>query len=611
MTAGVLLCARGLGEQLELPFPSVAQILAASGATRSRAYEASSEIRELLPSLSRPPGRPRADRVEPPISEIAEILREALRFVMSHPGCVQAGAERARYGERWRLFVLELRERHAELPLADFAAAVGTPLGTLEDWLRAPRPEAPEPDGGEVDAPTEHDAKLAQIETVLAAYRAWSGSFGAFCEHVRRELRVELGDTLLAGVLFEHGERTPTKRPGRSRDEHALRGAFESFFPGAQWVADGKVLEILIDGETWRVNLELAVDAATGAAVGVDVSDEEDGQAVRDVYASGVETTGEPPLAMLLDNKPSNHTNEVDAALGDTMRIRATEYRPQNKAHCEGAFGLFAQRVPPIELDTRDPRALAKTIAKVVAIVFFRAINRAPRRDCGGKTRADLYAQSVTPEQREAAQSALRERMRKQERARQTRAARLDPVIGAILDDAFARLELLDPERHLRDTIACYSRDAIIDAIAIFAGKRQRGTLPEGVDARYLLGIVRNVHHDHEADAITHALLRDRLAARDRFLEPLVRERDQILATALGVRETLDALIDRLVAADRELDSHFWLDAAAAAIVACAHDERHDLARRAARRIHAAFRLATRERDRRARMLLRRLWPLE
>lgn len=610
MTAGVLLCARGLGEQLELPFPSVAQILAASGATRSRAYEASSEIRQLLPSLSRPPGRPRADRVEPPASEIAVILREALRFVMSHPGCVEVGPERARYGDRWRLFVIELRERHAELPLADFADAVGTPLGTIEDWLRAPRPEAPEPDDGERAAP-DHDAGIVQIETVLAAYRAWSGSFGAFCEHVRRDHRVELGNTLIASILFEHGERTPARRAGRSPDEHALRGAFETFFPGAQWVADGKALEVLIDGETLHVNLELAVDAATGAAVGIKVSDEEDSQAVREVFASGVETTGEPPLAMLLDNKPSNHTADVDAALGETMRIRATQSRPQNKAHCEGGFGLFAQKVPPIELDTRDPHALARAVATIVALVFFRAINRAPRRDRSGKTRVDLYAQSVTPEQREAARGALRERMLKQERAKQTRAARLDPVVATILDDAFARLDLLDPERHVRDVIACYSRDAIIDAIATFSGKRERGTLPEGVDARYLLGIVRNVHHDHEADAITEALLRDRLAARDRFLEPLVRERDQILATALGVGGTLDALIDRLVAAERELDRHFWLDAAAAAIVACAHDERHDLARRAARRIHAIFRLAMRERDRLARMLLRRLWPLE
>jgi hypothetical protein len=92
----------------------------------------------------------------------------------------------------------------------------------------------------------------------------------------------------------------------------------------------------------------------------------------------------------------------------------------------------------------------------------------------------------VTPEQYEAASAALRDRLRKQELARQTRAARRDPVLAALLDDAFTRLGLLDPERHFRDAIACYPRDAIVDAIAIFSGKRTAGTLPDGVDARYL-----------------------------------------------------------------------------------------------------------------------------
>lgn len=75
-------------------------------------------------------------------------------------------------------------------------------------------------------------------------------------------------NTFIASTLFEHGERTPARRGGRSRDEHALRGAFETFFPGAPWVADGKLLEVLIDGEVSRVKLELAVDAATAPASG-------------------------------------------------------------------------------------------------------------------------------------------------------------------------------------------------------------------------------------------------------------------------------------------------------------------------------------------------------
>ena len=202
--------------------------------------------------------------------------------------------------------------------------------------------------------------------------------------------------------------------------------------------------------------------------------------------------------------------------------------------------------------------------------------------------------------------------MRKQELARRTRAARLDPALRALLDDAFARLGLLDPERHIRDAIACYPRDAIVDAIAIFDGKRTAGTLPDGVDARYLLGIVKNVHHRHEAEPITQALIRERLAARDRFLAPLVRERDTILTAAgADVSATLFALVDRLTSAEHTIDEHVWLDAAADLVAPLAHDQRVALAQRAARRIHAAFQLSPRDRAHLERALLRRLWPLE
>ena len=750
VTAGLLLAARALATPHGLELPSATQILEATGASRSRAYELKDAIVALLPALARPPGRPRVEHAPAPPARLAELTTAALRFMMQHPGCVQSG-ERGSYAPAYRRFVIELREQHADVMRSAFAEAIQLPLGTLDDWMRVPSLDhvaansttAPLDQGAvsdmvnpratcEIDntinspnkdiinnttnplhqdaarvtasplgAPAVHDsadllgerdtgndtgpldkhavydvanlsstctigdisnlgdicvtgdlcatndianlsdkravphgtnpldertpahaanpprmaahhAKHAQIETVLAAWHVWQGSFRAFGEHVRRDHRLELGNTLIAGILFEHGARTPARRGGRSRDEEALRGSFETFFPGAQWVGDGKQLGVVLDGKIFTMNLELVVDAASGAAVGISVRDEEDSAAVVEAFAQGAQTTGEAPLALLLDNRPSNHIPDVDAALGDTLRIRATPGRPQTKAHVEGAFGLFAQKVPPLELATRDAHTLAKTIAQLVATTFFRALNRAPRRDRDGKTRVDLYAEQVTPEQREAARAALSERMRKQELARQTRAARLDPVVCALLDDAFARLGLLDPERHLRDAIACYPRDAIIDAIAIFTGKRLAGKLPEGVDARYLLGIVKNLDHVHQAEPLTEALIRERLAARDRFLAPLVLERDAILAGAgVDVSATLVALVDRLVRAERTIDQHVWLDAAAGLVAPREHAERIVLIQRAARRIHTAFRISTHERDRLERALLRRLWPLE
>jgi len=53
-----------------------------------------------------------------------------------------------------------------------------------------------------------------------------------------------------------------------------------------------------------------------------------------------------------------------------------------------------------------------------------------------------------------------------------------------ILDDAFDRLGLDDPERHLRAAIGRNPRDRVVEGVAVFEGKarRQDPTLPEDVN---------------------------------------------------------------------------------------------------------------------------------
>mgnify|MGYP003972226703 FL=1 len=94
--------------------------------------------------------------------------------------------------------------------------------------------------------------------------------------------------------------------------------------------------------------------------------DTEDGAAVVEAFEDGVATTGQPPIAQLLDNRYSNHTDEVTQALGDTLKIRRTQGRPQNGAHVEGAFGLFQKKAPDIVLDTSDDRELGRNVLDMV-----------------------------------------------------------------------------------------------------------------------------------------------------------------------------------------------------------------------------------------------------
>ena len=389
-----------------------------------------------------------------------------------------------------------------------------------------------------------------------------------------------------------------------------MRGAFRTYFPGAQWVGDGMQVPVVVDEERFVFNLELHVDAHTSALVGVSVRDEEDSAAVVEALADGVVTTSARPLALLLDNKPSNHTPDVDAALGDAIRIRATPARPQNKAHVEGAFGLFSQILPALELDTTaSAHHVARSLLGLIVQVWARSTNHRPRADHGNRSRAELYSDAPSAEQIENARRELRETAERQERARRTLEARRRPDVLALLDAHFARLALLDPERHIRLAIAAYPMSAIVNGIGIFEGKRRAGTLPEGADARYLLGIVKNVAAKMEGEHVTRAMLALRLEARDRTLAGLVVERDAV-CSGPDVAHVSAVCVDRALATPSPLDRSFWLGALADVLLREPEPARHDRFFAAARRIHATFALSPRERQDAVRVLADRLVPI-
>lgn len=612
LRAAVLLAARELCAPLRLPQLAVAQILDATGATRSRAYELRDALMRTLPELQRAPGRPAAPAPPAPApASGATLSREVLRFVMAHPGCVHGGGTRRRYSDALRCFVIDLRVRHAQVPLRDFAQGVQIPFDTLCDWLRSPSPTPPA-DAAAPSTPVPPSLTHACVETILAQWQGWDGSFDDFCAHVRQHLRIEYGHTLIARILATHGVRRARKRPGRRPDEKALREQFETFFPGAQWVGDGTPLVVQVGAERFACNVELMTDAASGAFVGADVRPHEDSDAVVAALRDGVETTGAPPLAVLLDNFSGNHTQSVHEALGDTLLIAATPARPQNKAHAEGAFGLFSQRAPALVLPDCAPAALARQLVRLVVQTWARTLNHRPRKDRDDRTRVGLYRDGTpTPEQIAQARAALAQRLRKQRLAALTRRARLDPTVRRLLDDAFARLGLQDPNGNLRDAIAAYPHDAVLAAIATFEGKRTAATLPPGADGRYLLGIARNLAHADEGWEIAQALWRLRLDARDHALVQLDAQRARACHDLrLDPFALLQNFVDRALAADRTIDRFFWLQAA----VDVAHRERpsrhHDLFRTAARRIHATHRVPHRERLAAARFLAAKLIPL-
>ena len=613
VAAALLLVARAVAEHYQLASPSVDAILTATNVSRSRAYELVGRVLALAPTLVRAPGRPAKEAPAPAAHETAAITRAALDFVMRHPGCVDRSV-RQRYSRDFRLFVVDLCAEHSEVDVESMAAATAVPVGTLKDWLRAPRSDAP-PSQKVDEAPSRTRAAALDhlhIQSVLEAWSRWHGSFLDFCAHVHDDLRIGLGRDLIRRILESEGLRRTARRAGRSPDERALRDAFKTYFPGAQWVGDGMQVPVVFGGRSFVFNVELDVDAHTAAFVGASVRDTEDSVAVVDAFKSGVATTGAPPLALLLDNKPSNHTTDVDAVLGDTLRVRATPERPQNKAHVEGAFGLFSQALPPLVFDTTgSPRDCARAALALLVEVWAKTTNHRPRKAKAGRSRVELYAEHEPSDQEiENARRELRELVARQERARRTLAARRRPEVLALLDAEFHHLALLDPERHLRVAIAGYPVDAIVAGLALFRAKRDARTLPDGADARYLLGIVKNVAAKTEGELFAEHLWDLRSQLRDLRIAALQAERDE-LRKGSDVAQILASCVDRALETAGALTRSFWLETVVDVIRDQPLTERKALYLRAARRIEATYAISPKERHDAARVIADRLISLE
>lgn len=606
LDAGLLLSALPLLRRFDLPTPTVDDVLGATHVGRSRAYELKAAIEAALPALLRPPGRPAAPEA-PPIPR-PDLAGAALEFVYAHPGAVEGAGSRRRYSDAYRRFLLELVAAHRDVPLADFAAAVRIPLPTLKDWLRGGTVEtAP---GETLAAQVSPDPTGPQLEQLLALWASWHGSFSAFCQHANEDWRLPFRRTLISRILVAHGVRFPKRRSGRSPDEDALRGQFQTFFPNAQWVGDGALQTVTVGTETFPFNLELLVDPCSGAFTGAAVTDTEDAAAVVAAFDDGVATTGGTPLSVLLDNKPSNHAEDVKAALDPAVVERATPFRPQNKAHVEGAFGLFSQVAPALALVVTTPREIARQFLVAVVTTWARTLNHKPRSD-GGGSRVERHLDHVpTAEEVAAATAALQERIRRQDRARQTLAARQDPHVRKALADAFARLGFDDPDGELLNAIARYALDAVVDGIAIVEGKRRAGTLPADVDARYLLGVVRNITEEREGWEIALALWEERTRAHDRALDAAERARAALDEDVDDSELRVAAYVDRGLATSRRLDRFFWLTATADVILDEDPAEHHALFRLAARRIHATRAVPHPDRLAATRFLAARIVPV-
>ena len=270
--AALLLLARPHLHRLGLAQVSAKAVLEATGATKTRAYELADTLCTRLDELVAPRGRPvtsrevNADRDQ----TLLKIARAGFEYLHRHPGAAQHSERKRDYSDGFRDFVVSQCEEHHSLDIADIAQTLGLPATTVCGWRRAASgdverasdasdaSDASEANGDESEpvAPSWSTGPSGlHVQTVLARWSSWRGTFVGFCEHLRRDHGVPFGRTSIATILAHAGERKPSKRPGRSPNERALRDAFASFFPGAVWVGDGSELVVELEGQRFDCNL--------------------------------------------------------------------------------------------------------------------------------------------------------------------------------------------------------------------------------------------------------------------------------------------------------------------------------------------------------------------
>jgi len=529
-------------------------------------------------------------RDEDAIAKAAELRRlqvrtAVLEYRLGHPGCWVCGG-RTVYSPELIGFVVDLASTRIgpQMTQADFAAACGIPLPTLKDWLAdkarqlalpfapdapaAPLPTTPEPatpvppSASEPPPssslqPSESESDLGlslEMKRIIAEYEPWQGSLPAFVLYLR-SLGLRYGRERVSQILHIAAARKLLRRPP---PPPPARGSTLRPPPGVQWTSDGMQLVVVVDNRIVWVNWQPTVDVGSSATVGSVVRPEEDTAGVLASFAEGVETTGAPPAAFLLDNKACNKSPALaDTLAPQTFVMHTTPGRGQNKAVVEGGFGLFSQALGPViaTVDTSSPELVALCVADAVTRAFEQGRNHHPRlRD--GRTPYELYRDANhSPEEIAAAIERLRaikERIDSREAREQ---ARLDPAVLATIEQACQRFAFVD-DGDVAASLRTLPLTAIQSAIAIFAAKQQAQSLPLDAGIRYFAGIARNCQHERELLLFEEELVAQLERTGKLVLDHLERKAASFASLDLAVR--LRAIVDELLAVTAPVAQVFW-----------------------------------------------------
>jgi transposase InsO family protein len=608
--AAIILRARQELAALNLPPDAdLNDVLEATGSSRSTAYGLASDLPGHLPD--RGVGRPPKEAAEPDTERLRvelAVTRRVRDYMAEHPGAVTKRDERQQYSDSFRSFALDLigPGGMAEcLTTAQAAEALGVSVNTLNGWLHnGPRKLRKAADDTAAPAgPATNEPGTAswskQADLIVAAWDVWEGTFSSFCDAMR-ERGIETSRSKIAQILFASGRRKRRPRSKNSVDSEAVRGTLEHFFPGAQVGADGKYVEIEMDGERHRFCWHLVTDVNTGAFLGFDVRDHEDSTGFINAYEQAKVTVGSAPAAALRDNRRCNISERVEDVLAadNVLSMTSRKGRPQTNGTTEGAFSLFEQSMPDLRLDTSSPRETARSAIQLVLTAFSSGRNLAPRKRLGAKTPVDAFRETVTDDdvRDEAVQRLTKLNRNARRNRRRTSRRREQPAVRKVMRDELKSLGVDDPRKGTIDKLADLGLDAAAEAAGILRAKVDNGLELSGDIERYLLKIGVNLANRNEDLAALEHVMRIREKAGELLLATL-RDEEAHLAETLNDAQYLQAIAERSLEASSRIDRHFWWRFAVHRIANLPENQRATHARHLARKVATRYALHYRERD--------------
>jgi hypothetical protein len=240
--------------------------------------------------------------------------------------------------------------------------------------------------------------------------------------------------------------------------------------------------------------------------------------------------------------------------------IKASPYKPENKAIIEGAFGLYEQRVGTIQLDDSSSQSLIRSAVHEIIRAYTSATNSVPRIELDGRSRLSLLSEFCPSFEQQQRDLAFLQRLKADHDHPPRRQP--DPSALDLLDTVFQRLKLLDhdPDRSLRRYLASFDTTAIRRAAAVVANKLARASLDPRYGHRYLTKLVQSFQDEADLERAADELLVLCQAQKESWTSNEQRDL-RLLSDSLNEHDLACAIAENAAHGGIPLKAAFWKNA--------------------------------------------------